>query len=303
MIDRTWLWLLVLAVACSAGCPREERPPCDDDTGSAGDDDTTGSAGDDDTTGSTGDDDTSSAGDDDAAPVPSIALYESESACADCLVALEAMLASFGYESTRLDAWQIEHGELGGHDAFVVPGGWAPGFNEELVGAGFGAIRTFVSGGGGYLGTCAGAYFAADAVEWEGGSYGAPLGLLEVTAVGPLEAIAPWPEYAVTGITYEDHPLAANLPQADAILYWGGPSFSGIGEDVEILARYEEGGEPSMILGSYGLGRVALVGPHPEIEEGSTADGVEGWDDELVDPVSDWPLMHNLLEWMLQGTP
>ncbi|MDP7111743.1 MAG: hypothetical protein QGH45_07260, partial [Myxococcota bacterium] len=68
---------------------------------------------------------------------------------------------------------------------------------------------------------------------------------------------------------------------------------------VDVLARYGPGGDPAIVVGGYGQGRVVLIGPHPEIEEGSAADGVVGWDDALVDPVSDWPLMLTLLEWML----
>jgi len=54
-----------------------------------------------------------------------------------------------------------------------------------------------------------------------------------------------------------------------------------------------------MLAFDYGLGRVFLIGTHPEIEEDSERDGVD-FADELDDQGSDWDLMRKATLWCLK---
>ena len=65
-----------------------------------------------------------------------------------------------------LSEHDIRHGELEKHDVLVVPGGKASIQGSALGGEGRSAIRSFVRGGGGYVGVCAGAYLATVNHEW-----------------------------------------------------------------------------------------------------------------------------------------
>lgn len=51
----------------------------------------------------------------------------------------------------------------------IIPGGRDCFYHTALDGAGTEKIRSFVQEGGGYLGICAGAYFAASSIEFEKG--------------------------------------------------------------------------------------------------------------------------------------
>src|SRR5690606_9878232 len=56
-----------------------------------------------------------------------------------------------------------------GVQAFIMPGGASRYAAAKLNGAGNKAILDYVSGGGTYIGICAGAYYAARAIEWKKG--------------------------------------------------------------------------------------------------------------------------------------
>jgi hypothetical protein len=136
---------------------------------------------------------------------------------------------------------------------------------------------------------------------WEGGALYYPLGLFPGHGDGPLEAI-PWPTYNMTWINMVNrtHPITKSLPERMCILYYGGPTFHPYeGADVTILGRYNVNGQqPAIVATQYGLGRVFLSGPHPEIEEDDPRDGTWG-DDYLDDHGSDWPLMYEAVKWLL----
>ena len=51
-----------------------------------------------------------------------------------------------------------------GFDVIVVPGGYAPNYEEALGAGGAEAIKSFVEAGGGYVGICAGAYLGCE--DW-----------------------------------------------------------------------------------------------------------------------------------------
>lgn len=72
--------------------------------------------------------------------------------------------------------------------------------------------------------------------------------------------------------------------------------------NVTILGEYDRVNQPSMLAFDYGLGRVFLIGTHPEIEEDSERDGVT-FADEFDDQGSDWELIRRAVLWLEKEIP
>ena len=100
----------------------------------------------------------------------------------------------------------------GGFDVLLVPGGFAPHYEEALGAAGAAAVRAFVAGGGGYVGICAGAYLGC---------------------AGWLELL---PDVAVVDIENW-----ARGRSDDCVLRVGGGAGAGNGGGTELIARYCNG--------------------------------------------------------------
>ncbi|KAJ3327210.1 biotin holocarboxylase synthetase [Blyttiomyces sp. JEL0837] len=168
----------------------------------------------------------------------------------------------------------------------VFPGGRDLPYLEGLSPKGTSIIRSWVQGGGKYLGICAGAYFASSRVEFEVG------GSLEVVGPRDLALYKGTAKGSVTSkFSYNDDSpghlvkvaLASGSWLSNAVgkesvhLYCnGGPFFehadSDQGEAVSILATYQDNvvpdavGKPAIIECASGLGRTLLVGPHIEFD-------------------------------------
>ncbi len=237
---------------------------------------------------------------------PLVAIYADVGVWEDGLVASEHAWNALAVSTVQVTADDIRNGALDQVDVLEVPGGWAGDYATALGEDGFAAIRSFVAEGGGYFGICAGAYLASSRVRWSGVPIRYGLNLVTAVAVGPLDAIAPWPDYAMTQVTYEPHAITQGLPSPSTLLYYGGARFRPLpGSGVTVIADYSDpnvGSVPAMVVAPYGDGRLFLTAVHPEIEEGSSADGVTGWDDDLEDPESDWPLMKQALTWILENS-
>jgi len=232
---------------------------------------------------------------------PKVALYNDEGVWLEGVSSIRCMFEWMNASVTYVNASDIKNGILEDFDLLCIPGGWSWDYYRSLGTLGESKILDFVSNGGGYIGICAGAYFACDYIVWEGNRYNYPLGLFPGHGDGPLEAV-PWPTYNMTWINMVNrtHPITKSLPERMWILYYGGPTFHPYeGTDVTILGRYDVNGQqPAIVATQYGLGRVFLSGPHPEIEEDDPRDGTWG-DDYLDDRGSDWPLMYEAFKWLL----
>ena len=189
----------------------------------------------------------------------------------------------------------IVGGALVGFDAFVMPGGGyraMVGQIEPLGPEGARALRTYVEGGGMYVGCCAGSYDAAtvadsfvtlcpaqpemclsEATVWNEG--GQEWGL-HSPGIGVLRA-----ENAAT-----DHPVMAGMPQVFEIAHYNGPLFRGATPLARVAGRTERftpweemlGRRPertlvddaaaervaNIVADHSGDGRVVLFGSHPE---------------------------------------
>ncbi len=208
-----------------------------------------------------------------------------------------AICANNGYNVSAVFADEIQAGVLSAFDAFVIPGGGFEGMEgqiEPLGQDGAAAISAFVRSGGMYLGSCAGAYDAADVApnfrrmcpaqpamrllpaqvwnenrdRWRG---------LESPGVGIIQVRNSSPA----------HPVMAGMPAEFEIVHYNGPIFAGAQpllsvtastEDftasenflvpaqgaLQMMERAAEAGLSVAVAGEFGQGRAVLFGCHPE---------------------------------------
>lgn len=186
---------------------------------------------------------------------------------------------SLGYR--MITAAEILQGELRREHfrVLVMPGGESWQYIDELGQRGAQAIRTFVGSGGGYVGICAGAFYATSHREGGGvvGRYG--IGLLQGVAFDGTARDAP---------SFREGSMAFRATTSEAVSFayqrdyhWlmlGGPSFRYTAREAErkqirVLVRIPAIQEPAMLLFQYGLGRVFLSAPHIEVDP-STVDSL-----------------------------
>lgn len=236
--------------------------------------------------------------------------------------ALKAMFEWMGAEVTSVYAADIlTPGFLttDNFDVLVMPGGYAVYYKIALGMTGVQNIQDFVSSGGGYIGVCAGAFFATEDFYWYGKYFdydGIILGLFPGEGDGPVPELVPaypdpvrpvdagfladrnWNKIVMTKIDLKPHPITDSLPEDYLmIMYWGGPMFEEV-EGVDVIGTYAvHENAPAMVAFEYGSGKVFLSGPHPEFEEESDIDG-QLFDNHLYDPESEWPLLRNVVDWL-----
>lgn len=163
-------------------------------------------------------------------------------------------------------------------DLFLMPGGADLPYVAELSGPGNIKIRNYVANGGKYLGICAGAYYAADRIEFAKGDP-----KLEVTGERELKFFPG----LVSGPTLPgyDHRNPSTYAGAYAapiswggglpVFYFGGGHFVDADKinDITILARYLISEEPAaVVIRNIGKGKVLLSGIHFERDPNTLED-------------------------------
>lgn len=213
---------------------------------------------------------------------------------------LKMFLTEHQISYRSLTAQQIRNGDLVSSQVrvLIVPGGESWQYLSELGEEGAANIKAFVNAGGGYLGICAGAFYATSHREggYATGKYG--IGLLEGTAYdGTALGTAPFIE-GMMDFQMEPHPLVLGLEEQFRIVMFGGPSFRFTESEaqkkgIRVMARFRGFLEPAMITFHYGSGPVFLTGPHFEIEEDRTE-----WGNDFIDPDSEWPILERVMNYL-----
>lgn len=229
---------------------------------------------------------------------PLVSLYHDKGVWLDGLIATEHMLNWMSISWQEINAEELNDRSLDGFKIFWLPGGWAPDYEQKIRESGRQAILKLVQEGGAYVGVCAGAYYAATAVVWDGEKYPYPLGLFRGEAVGP--ELYPWPHYGMAELEMNlKLSINAKEPPEEWVLLYGGGHFTlDSGQKMDIVASYKQTGHPAIITFSYGKGKVLLLGVHPEIEEDDTRDGTD-FAQSLDDKGSDWPFMRAAVDRLL----
>ncbi len=169
--------------------------------------------------------------------------------------------------------------------AFFMPGAGPNGeFDQRLQADGMAAIRNYVHQGGLFFGTCAGAYYASERLEWQNDVptqrriKTSLLNLFNGTTTGPIRNIMmggidkiynPYKAVA-TPIIFYDQGRAIDMKA----LYQGGPIYhsndiTSIEDDptIEIIARFTalNGNPPCILKKRVGKGHIILSSIHAEV--------------------------------------
>ncbi len=231
-----------------------------------------------------------------------VAIYADRGTWEDSVRAIQEMFRWMNYTVETVSAEYINDNGLGAFRILCFPGGNMYDYAQDISSKGKENIRDFVHDGGGYIGICGGAYFAAEKVFWRGSQLAmTPLELFAGTAVGPVDEIMPYPNYTMckVNIVNHVHPITQSEQDFEIMLYYWGPTLlSNADANVTVLGNYDKGNQTAIVAFEYFQGKVFLIGTHPEIEEDSNRDGVT-FGDEFYDEGSDWDLMQKAVLWLM----
>lgn len=238
--------------------------------------------------------------------------YEDDGVWEEEVVAFEHLLDAYGWTWQVISFSDLNQGQLGSPGAWrfkalLGPGGWSSIRKGDVVAAGDDHIRQFVADGMGYIGLCAGSYWASRKVTFamnatgNSGNYNKSsdyhtwdydLKLFKETAKGPFGWM-PWDDgtnwnYSKVKIDTGKSTMAdAGMPGTTRFVYGGGPFFtyedkpSGLqiwgraAAPSDTSDKADTGdGKPTIIRFLYGEGTVVLFSYHPDVLIGSDVDGV-----------------------------
>ena len=180
-------------------------------------------------------------------------------------------------EKTTAPALNGHHGYP--FDVVIFPGGSGTGQANALGVAGQTAVKEFVRGGGGYIGTCGGAFLAISHLELYGDPH-PPTVEPWARGHGPVSV-----EFNLKGVSSLQLPESVYGSDKNVTIeYWQGPIIAAAdlakySPQVNVLSVFrteihsehtnETTGNmvntPAMTSAQYGKGRVVLNSPHPEI--------------------------------------
>lgn len=177
---------------------------------------------------------------------------------------------------------------------FVLPGASEADYDRKLGADNIRALRAFVTGGGRFLGVCAGAYYVCRDIEWYGWDAERTkrktpgIDFFNYRAHGPIRSLVAANDVktaldrslshaAVADITWHD----GKTEKRTEIMYWGGPFLDGTlaaNPGTHIIARFNNvaGNPPAIMMRSIGAGRALISSVHPEIRGRDFARAVHG---------------------------
>ena len=234
-----------------------------------------------------------------------VGIYVGAGAFAKEISAASLCFSSDGLRVRPITATEIRDGSFAKQmRAIYFPGGWAEHYVRDVGSEGAEKLRAFVESGGGYLGVCAGSFFAAKRIHWAGADLDYNLDLFPGTPTGPLVDIATWPNYCMTTVkVVGKHPITRKRGGKRSVLYYGGPSLRPAkGSEVSVLATYATG-DPAMVAFQRGKGRVFLSSAHIDYDLTSDRDGTDWPEREkgIDDKESDWDLLQSAARWVLDA--
>lgn len=165
----------------------------------------------------------------------------------------------------------IEENVLEGTRLFILPGGRDLYYIESLAGQGNKRIQDYVSGGGSFLGICAGSYYSGTYVVF---AEATPikvvgpraLGLFQGVVKGPV--LAPYYYGSHKGASAARVLITYSTDEKDCYVYYNGGGYFVDAEniaDTAVIASYTNG-KAAIIKCNYGLGSVVLSGVHLEYD-------------------------------------
>jgi len=192
---------------------------------------------------------------------PKVALYQSESEG----TAILYNLLSENYDVTYIGSEEVKAGELSQYDLVVMPGGGTHLLDAILSWKWRQEVKAYVSGGGAFLGICGGA------------SVGGLLHLGGASTNWSIPLMGYFIYYSLTGAKgsaevdwQEPNLFGMNEGDKTNIVWAAGPYFTDVGQ-LRVEALYAQNkllipmkGEPAIVSGYHGSGKVVLIGPHPE---------------------------------------
>lgn len=232
-----------------------------------------------------------------------VAIYKDSGVWKIGLNHTKKLLKQMKISYTTLSARDIQAGKLtlSKYDMLVMPGGKSWIYLDDLKETGAKAIRDFVSQGGGYFGTCAGAFFATShRKDSQRNNIPYGIGLLEGTAYDGTALGTPPFKSGTIDIRYTMKDFKTNYK----VLLLGGPALLYTAEEaakknIQELATFPGFEKPAMITFNYGLGRVMLAGPHGEVDEDKLLSTPKSW----IDPDSEWPVLSKVIRWIRNEGP
>lgn len=230
-----------------------------------------------------------------------VAIYSGSGADPYLQSAAEKMFESMNYEIFRINADAVNDGEFDGASILYFAGGSTGPFRRDISKEGRANIKSFVSSGHIYMGTCAGALIACRKNEWNGqdDNYGL-FQLIDATGIGPIGALDMDNDGAEMAELHVKNPMAysTGLTPKIKVLSINSPYFEFDHPSVQSIAKYTINNESAYVIAPLGEGFVFLTGPHPEIEEDNDFDGFSYFD-RFTDPETDWLLIKRVLNQLL----
>jgi predicted deacylase len=183
----------------------------------------------------------------------------------------------------RIGPSDIREGVLDHFEVVIFPGGSGSKQAAALGIEGRKQVRTFVEGGGGFVGICAGAYLAAANYKWslKIGDYKTFCEAREIPGIGRKSMWYRGPSSTVEmELTDEGRRILGERAGPFPVRYHNGPIVSPANlsnlPDYQVLAWFrsevahydpQKGtmvNTPAIITGAFGKGRVLSISPHPE---------------------------------------
>jgi len=192
-----------------------------------------------------------------------VLVYNGYDASSNCVNGIKYCLNTYKLDSVTFNygtSTVINSNILASYDVLVMPGGdsgYSYLHNPNISAA---AIKSFVANGGGYVGFCAGAYAAAEAVDGYYSSWAlANVRCKAVEYIGNL----------TISITSAGNKILDCSGIQTVSHYRGAVMYAT--STVTVLATYADNktgykGYIASVADTYGSGRVILCGPHPELD-------------------------------------